>query len=480
MKILAFIFAAVLSLQTALHAQQKEVHILSVNDMHASIENFPQLVYIADSLRGLYPEMLLLSAGDNRTGNPVSDMYAEPSRPLVELMNRAGFDFSAVGNHEFDGGADNFRRVVNDSHCRYLCANMHAPDSMGLHVDPFAVVERGGVRIGILGLTETNSETGCPDASPRLFRGITFGNAEETALRYAWMDSVCDVFVLLTHLGVDEDRNVARRMPCIDLIAGGHSHTRLDPCTTENGVMIVQAERLLKYATFTTLTVDSGKVVGRKAELIGVADCRRRDGQVQALVDSFAATAGLSRVLAYAEGGFSDKEELGCLMADALREELGADIAVQNSGGVRMESKGEGGFTLGDVYRLDPFGNEVFEMSLTGEEVVRLLEAICRADGYGPAYVSGMSYEICLGEGGHTDVRGIRICMPDDRQIDRRRTYRVVMNSYVASAARFERKDRGRSTFRLTTDALIDFLERRATVDYRNRRCVTIVDGEGK
>ena len=99
-KVLSFILMAMLSLQTAVYAQPREVHILSVNDMHAEIGRFPQLVSIADSLRRLYPEMLVLSAGDNRTGNPASDMHAEPSCPLVELMNRVGFDYSAVGNHE--------------------------------------------------------------------------------------------------------------------------------------------------------------------------------------------------------------------------------------------------------------------------------------------------------------------------------------------------------------------------------------------
>ena len=143
-KVLSFILMAMLSLQTAVYAQPREVHILSVNDMHAEIGRFPQLVSIADSLRRLYPEMLVLSAGDNRTGNPASDMHAEPSRPLVELMNRVGFDYSAVGNHEFDGGIDNFRNVVNSSNNRYLCANIHIPDLMHLHVEPFAVTERGG------------------------------------------------------------------------------------------------------------------------------------------------------------------------------------------------------------------------------------------------------------------------------------------------------------------------------------------------
>ena len=473
-KVLSFILMAMLSLQTAVYAQPREVHILSVNDMHAEIGRFPQLVSIADSLRRLYPEMLVLSAGDNRTGNPASDMHAEPSRPLVELMNRVGFDYSAVGNHEFDGGIDNFRNVVNSSNNRYLCANIHIPDSMRLHVEPFAVTERGGVRIGILGLTQTNEETGRPDAAPRLFRDVSFSKATDAAMKYAWIDSVCDVFILLTHLGVDEDRQLAGRLPCIDLIVGGHSHTKLDPCLMENGVMITQTERLLKYATFTTLIVDSGRVVSRKAELIDVAGHPAKDEAVQALVDSFRNDPSLSRVLTYSDGGFETKEELGCLMADALRSEFEADISVQNSGGVRLESKQEGDFTVNDVYMLDPFGNEVYECSLTGEEVIRMLGAICRADGYGPAYVSGINYSIRLGKD-HKDVKDIRATLPDGRTIDRGQTYKVMMSSYVASVTGYDRKDAGRNLFIQTTDVLMNFLKRHSSISYRGRRCVTIV-----
>ena len=473
-KVFSFILFAMLSLQTAIYAQPKKVHILSVNDIHATIERFPQLTSIADSLRKLYPEMLVLSAGDNRTGNPASDMHAEPSRPLVELMNRVGFNYSAIGNHEFDGGIDNFRNVVISSYNRYLCANINVPDSMRLHIDPFAVTERGGVRIGILGLTQTNEETGRPDAAPKLFRNISFSRATDEAMKYAWMDSVCDVFILLTHLGVDEDRKLAERLPCIDLIVGGHSHTKLDPCLMENGVMITQTERFLKYAAFTTLLVDSGRVVGRKAELIDVAGHPAKDEAVQALVDSFRNDPALSRVLTYADGGFGTREELGCLMADALRSEFNADIAVQNCGGVRLENKQEGDFTVNDVYMLDPFGNEVVEMSLTGEEFVNLLAAICRADGYGPAYVSGINYRIHLGKG-HQDVKDITITMPDGKRIDKKHVYRVMTSSYVASVADFERKNEDRNMFIQTAEVLIDYLKRFNTVNYRNRKCVTVV-----
>ena len=71
--------------------ERRELHILSTNDMHAAIECMPRLGFVADSLRALYPDLLILSAGDNRSGEPLNDMYEIPAYPMVSLMNIVGF-----------------------------------------------------------------------------------------------------------------------------------------------------------------------------------------------------------------------------------------------------------------------------------------------------------------------------------------------------------------------------------------------------
>ena len=100
-----YLLGLVLLITSTVFGQKREVHILAVNDMHAAIEAFPQLAAIADSLRALYPSMLILSAGDNRTGNPKNDMFRISSYPMVSLMNQVGFDATTLGNHEFDVGS---------------------------------------------------------------------------------------------------------------------------------------------------------------------------------------------------------------------------------------------------------------------------------------------------------------------------------------------------------------------------------------
>lgn len=469
--ILSFLVLALAAL--SVNAQPKEVHILSVNDMHAAIDRFPKFTMVVDSLRSEHPDLLLLAAGDNRTGNPVNDKHEVPSKPMVEFMNLVGFDYSAIGNHEFDGGVDNFRSVINSSDCRYLCANMQAPDSLNLDVRPLAVTERNGVRIGILGLLQINSYSGYPDAHPKVFGPIKFESAPKAANKYAWIDSQCDVLILLTHNGIEDDIALAKHYPEPDLIVGGHSHSLLEPCVIENGVMITQAERWLKYATHIILSVENGRVINRKAELIDVANYPKEDPKALAMLEEFNSVPTLSRVLTQSLSDLGSKEELGCLMADAMRNECGVDIAIQNSGGVRYDSKPKGNFTVNDVYKLDPFENEVYEYELSGDEVAEFLKEICITDDYGPAFVSGIKYEITLGKD-NKDVREVRITMPDGSKFNTQKKYKVVASSYIGSTAKFSKSGTHRNTFMVQTECLMNYLSKQPAIDYKGADCVEI------
>ena len=146
-------------------AQKKEVHILSINDPHAAIGQFPRLGYVADSLRALYPDLLILSAGDNRSGDPINDMFDIPAYPMVALMNQVGFHATAVGNHEFDSNQDGLARLIGLSAFSTLCANMEPDAKWKMHVKPYQKFDVGGVMVGVLGVTALGS-MGTPTSNP--------------------------------------------------------------------------------------------------------------------------------------------------------------------------------------------------------------------------------------------------------------------------------------------------------------------------
>ena len=98
-KTIILVILTMMAMAGNIKAQQRQIHIVSANDMHATIDNMPMLAAIVDSLREIDNNTLVLSAGDNRTGNPINDLYSIPTYPMTALMNFIGFDASAFGNH---------------------------------------------------------------------------------------------------------------------------------------------------------------------------------------------------------------------------------------------------------------------------------------------------------------------------------------------------------------------------------------------
>ena len=145
----------------------KTIEILAVNDMHAALDNFPRLAFMADSLRKIYPDLLLVSAGDNQTGNPVNDQYPEKGMPIIELMNALHFDMSAVGNHEFDSRLKGFEYITHKANFDFLGANIGLPKDADFRIKPYKIVKSpNGIKTAFLTLLQVNS-TGIPDTAPR-------------------------------------------------------------------------------------------------------------------------------------------------------------------------------------------------------------------------------------------------------------------------------------------------------------------------
>lgn len=146
-KIMCAIFMLVVSLLMGCSISQKikvadlpktrTIEILAVNDMHAAIDNFPRFAFMIDSLRDIYPNLLLVSGGDNQTGNPANDQYSEKGMPIIELMNAVNFDLSAVGNHEFDSRLAGFEYITQQAKFDFLNANMIIPEDANFRIIPY-------------------------------------------------------------------------------------------------------------------------------------------------------------------------------------------------------------------------------------------------------------------------------------------------------------------------------------------------------
>ena len=443
------------------------VTILAVNDMHSAIDMFPKFAAIVDSARAIHPDLLLFSAGDNRTGNPINDRYVMPGYPIVDLMNRVGFDASAVGNHEFDSNVKGFRDLIQISKFRYLCANIDAPDSMRLHTAPFRFFERDGIRIGVLGLIQLGPY-GIPDTHPDNVKGISFRPALDVAHEYLWMRDQCDVFILLTHLGYEEDLSFADAFPEADIIIGAHSHTVVPSRVLRNSLIVTQTGRVLKNVTELNVEVSGGRVTNINHKLIDVNSTSLRDNELQAVVDAYNNNETLKEVLTKAATPFENAEELGCLMADAQRAETGGDIAMVNYGGVRYSTHAAGDFLMSDAFSLDPFDNALMTFDMTGRDVQEMLIA---AYGIGEdPYVSGITYTVSMNA--EKSVKKLAVFLPNGKPIDPKKIYRVTINSYLASVCPYTKTLTGTDTFVGATNALIEYLKKQPSISYQGEKRV--------
>ena len=468
MKKLLLTLAAVCALCIAAQAEKKEVHIIAANDMHAKIQNFPQLAAIVDSMRAVYPSLLVLSAGDNRTGEPLNDLYEIPAYPMVALMNQIGFDATTLGNHEFDSGQAGLAKLISLSNFPYICANVHPDPKWGMHLDPYKIFVVDDIKIGIVGAVQLGT-AGHPDSHPDNCVDIEFTPVKETVEQYKWLRDQCDVVIFLSHIGYDEDVLISKELPWVDLIVGGHSHTQVNGGEMHNGLMITQDVNRLQRVTHITLTLDGGKVVDRKAELLQVEGYPKQNKIVAELVRFFSDNPAFQRVLCQLERPVSAYEELGCLMTDAWRVETGSDIAFTNAGGIRFDSLPAGPFTVSDVLRLDPFNNETVQLNLTGQELKDMLIACCDSDEHRFPSVSGIICNVTRDKKDPTKVKDLKITMPDGGKFDLKKTYKVVTNSYSAAIANSPRKDQGRGLNRTTASVIQEYLEHQGKIDYAGK-----------
>lgn len=212
---------------------------------------------------------VLLDAGDAAQAGNV--YYRPGGERILEAMSQAGYDAMTVGNREFHFTAAGFQSKVSRASFTCLCANVRPSRGCALPCAPYVILERGDLRIGVIGVT-------VPMVTPRMrtaaFSAFVFDPPVETARRVASdIRGQCDVLVALTHIGLRHDRELAAEAPDLDLIVGGHSHDCLEAPEMAGKVPIVQAGCHARSYGIVELTRSGGRflVQSRLEPLRGAA-----------------------------------------------------------------------------------------------------------------------------------------------------------------------------------------------------------------
>ena len=414
---LAFLLAAVLILGGCIalivlkdKAKADDIIILYTNDVHCAVDDdigYAGLAAYRQWCEKSTPYVTLVDCGDALQGDVIGAV-SNGEYP-AELMNRAGYDFAVLGNHEFDYGMDELDRLMEISGVQYLGCNIRytGKDDVAFlsRLLPYKIVSYGNVKVAFIGVSTPESivksvpayfcdETGnyvydfCGESGEELY-GCVQENVD-TCLKDG-----ADHVVILSHLGTDESSSpftsteLIANTRGIDAVLDGHSHSEI-PCDI---VKNADGENVLLSSTGTglcnigCLTITANGYI--QTGLIGsypeidseMSDC------IESMEEQFEAelteSVGVSEVAltTVSDSGMrlirNRETNLGDFCADAYRAVSGADIALVNGGGIRADILA-GEITYGDILGVHPYGNSLCVAKATGQEILDALEMASR------------------------------------------------------------------------------------------------------
>lgn len=424
--------------------------------------------------------VLLLSGGDINTGVPESDLLdAEPDFKGMTLL---GYDAMALGNHEFDNPLSVLEKQQEWAEFPMLSANIYDKESQTRKFQPYQMFEKEGLKIAVIGLT---TEDTAKIGNPEFIQSLDFRDPKPEAkqlLAEIEQSEQPDITIAVTHMGHYQDGNnggnapgdvaLARYLPAgaLDMVIGGHSQEPVcmegpnlvkkqfkpgDECQPDqqNGTWIMQAFEWGKYVGRADYEYENGELnlvhyelvpinltkkveVDGKKERVIVGEEIEQDSDVEDFLAPYQEQGQekLNVKIAESNGKLEgdrnkvrfEQTNLGRLIATAHMTRAKADFGVMNSGGVR-DSIAQGNITYKDVLTVQPFGNIVTYVDMTGVEVLDYLNVVALKPTDSGAYAQFAGISMTVMSKGVTDV------MIGGKAIDPNGKYRFSIPSFNAA-----------------------------------------------
>lgn len=479
-----------------------KVQLLGVNDLHGKIDvtgtvdgiDYGRMDYLATYLRereATNPNTLLVHAGDMVGGSsPVSALLQD--EPTVEMMESLGFDVGTVGNHEFDEGVEEMVRLINGGdhpngtenydgiNFPMVAANVKYKDSNELVLDPYTIQEVDGEKIGFIGVATVDT--------PNMIiakgnENVIFTDEAEAINEYVpeLQELGVEAIVVLAHVPGNQSgqsasgdiSEIATKInDAVDVIFAAHNHVKLNAVV--DGKLIVQAWEYGKAFADVDIEIDriTGDIVKKSAEIVDVVqEGVTPDSEESSILEKYLEQVGpkLNEVIGYAAidmtGGYAVKGEigdnaLGNLIADGMIAAMDSDFALMNGGGIR-DDLNAGDITWNELFNIQPFGNTLVKLEITGEDLIKVLNT--QFSSYGPdVSIGGFNYtwDSSLGEFGEV----VEITWPDGTPIELGETYTVTVNNYMYphSSDKYRLLELGKNPVQGPDDlqATVDFIKR--------------------
>ena len=474
------LFILLFVVATAAFAQDEETFSLTIvhtNDTHSHHEpnsagdgGAARQSTVVDQIRGEGGNVLLLDGGDRFTGTLFHQQYR--GQDSVLIMNAIGYDAMTLGNHEFDDGDQILADFIDGLTFPVVTANVDFSESEILagKVQPYVVLDVNGEQVGIIGLVTPDTVNISSPGEELVF------NSDLAGVTQAAVDELTGMgvnkIILVTHIGLEFDREVAQNTTGLDIIVGGHSHSLLGNAyvasvaeypveeTNANGepVIIVQAGSNDTYLGRLDVEFDAeGVLADWGGDTIFLSQYITPDPVVDDIITELAGPIeelratliGESAVFLVGDRAVCRVAEcnLGNLITDALRWETGAQIAITNGGGIRasipdaptpedITLAASEEVTLGEVLTVLPFGNLVSTFELSGADIIAALEnglsQIETGAGRFPQ-VSGLHFIFDLTQEPGSRVVSVEVegANGEYAEIDPEATYTVASNDFM-------------------------------------------------
>ena len=437
--------------------KQTEIIILHTNDMHGRIDQFPALSALIKEIKSKHKNVILVTAGDLFSGNPIVDKYPEKGFPMIDLMNNLQFDATTLGNHEFDYGPKALAKRINEASFPFVVSNMKSVFTEFPTLKPWIILKKEKTKILILGITQVDNN-GHPDTRPENCKDFRFTPGLEKMKEFSSISKNGDIFIVLSHMGFEEDSILATMRPEINAIIGGHSHTTLPVGRNINGVLIAQAGYYVKYLGKMTILLEKNKVISIKDTLLSLKGYKQIDSTILNKVITYNNNEELLRTAGYLGTPLIGEIQLGMFMANATLQASKADFAFQNSGGVRVSELSQGPISIKNIYELDPFSNEIILCKMTPSQIRDLIAYGYKKEKKADLISFGIFSDIYVNK--DKSISRIDLFLPDGTSPEEDKVYTVALNSYVSSSYKFNRTGESYGTGITTTDAILTMLSK--------------------
>lgn len=473
--------------------------LLHVNDTHGHLKpytpkpdepavgGFAELAALLKTVRAEKPATLFLHGGDAFQGTLFYNFFKGEAD--FRCLNLMGLDAFTLGNHEFDDYQEVLLRALRVADFPILSANLNfsAVAELNRIVKPSIIREIAGVKVGIVGLTTDELFI---LTNPKYLTGILLNDPIDIAAReIEALRPQVDLVVLLTHVGLKTDLEIAATIDGVDVVIGGHSHAALPrpvvvTNTSGHRVIVHQAGEYTQHLGFVDLAFRRAtrewRLVG--GGLLPITPACGRDEAVAKVVEEFDAQISreVKRVVCKVTAPLDGSKDvvrfrestLGNLIADALREHCRADVGLCNGGGIRASINGPE-VTIENILEAFPFDNRAVTLQLKGSQLRRAFEFTAKksqGERFGGfLQISGAAVVYDKGKVVSLAVAG--------QPVDDERVYSVAMSDFMASGGDgFEMfKDAPVFTDRQKmSDILIAHMERLGTVTPREEGRITV------